>query len=525
MTFLRALRARYGHAGIARRLALGFGVLVLMMTAVVGIAAWQASRMERQLDDVINVQLPRMIRVDALERLVAELNIAARDAIVSNGEPAGDKALARIESGRVQVGQQIEDLQQALHAIGQRGEKSAVELGDQSSGILIALVKFGRVLKTHNMDMARTVLTTGVQPRIQELGEAVDRAQALQLQMLEEARGRSAYAARMAFIEIGVALMAAMAVAAILAWRISVSVTRPVQDAVLLAERIAAGDLRETLTVDRRDELGRMQQALATMQVHLSRLVGQIRDVAIQMTYASAEVASGSNDLSRRTELAASTLQEAASSMNQLTNRVRENADAAHSANALAANAAEVAQRGGDVVSKVVENMSDISDASRRIAEITGVIDGISFQTNILALNAAVEAARAGEHGRGFAVVAGEVRGLAQRAATASHEIKTLIASSVKKVDSGCELVQAAGGTMRDIVSGAREVTELISGISNASDRQSGDLDCVNVTVARLDEMTQQNSALVEQSAAAAENMREQSQRLQGMVDTFKIPG
>jgi methyl-accepting chemotaxis protein len=510
-------------AGIAGRLGLGFAALLAVMTLVVAVAAWQARAIARQLDAVVNEQIPRMLKVDALARVVSDLNVAARDAIVSAGEPAGDAALARIESGRAQVGQQIEDLQHALRTGDPRGEKAATELGDQSSGILVALVKFGRVAKTHNMEMARNLLASNVQPRISALGAAVDKAQALQQQMLGEARERSDRAWHIALGEIAATLVGAIALAATLAWRISRGVTRPVQEAVRLAERIAAGDLRQTLAVDRRDELGRLQQALADMQSQLGRLVGQIHDVAEHMAQASAEVSSGSDDLSRRTEQAASTLQEAASSMTLLSTQVRENAQAASSANALAANTAEVAQRGGELVGRVVANMKDISQASHRIEEITGVIDGISFQTNILALNAAVEAARAGDHGRGFAVVAGEVRSLAQRAATASKEIKALITASTEQVDSGCRLVQTAGGTMTDIVEGARQVTTIVSGISAASERQSGDLGRVNETVGLLDEMTQQNSALVEQSAAAAQNMREQSLRLQAMVNTFKL--
>jgi len=259
------------------------------------------------------------------------------------------------------------------------------------------------------------------------------------------------------------------------------------------------------------------------MQSRLSGLVGDIGSVAGQMAVASSEIASGSSDLSRRTEQTASSLQSTASSMGQLTERVRLNADSARDANGLAATTAQAAQRGGDVVSRVVDNMNDISQANRRIADITGVIDGISFQTNILALNAAVEAARAGEHGRGFAVVASEVRALAHRAAAASGEIKSLIGSSVEKVDSGCRLVHVAGGTMHEIVDGVERMTAIIAGISRASVEQSGDLGRVNETVGRLDEMTQQNSALVEESAAAAESMREQSRRLQDMVNTFKI--
>jgi methyl-accepting chemotaxis protein len=519
MARLRAPRS----TGIAGRLGLGFAALLAVMTLVVGVAAWQARAIANQLDAVVNQQIPRMLKVGALARVVSDLNVAARDAIISAGEPAGDAALARIESGRTQVGQQIEDLQRALRTGDPRGEKAATELGDQSSGILVALVKFGRVLKAHNLDMARSLLASNVQPRISALGAAVDNAQALQQQMLGEASERSNRAWRIALAEIAATLVGAVALATLLAWRIARGVTRPVQDAVRLAERIAAGDLREMLRVDRTDELGRLQQALADMQARLGHLVGQIHDVAEHMAQASAEISSGSNDLSHRTEQAASALQEAASSMTLLSSQVRENAQAASSANALAADTAEVAQRGGELVGRVIASMSDISQASRRIGEITGVIDGISFQTNILALNAAVEAARAGDHGRGFAVVAGEVRSLAQRAATAAKEIKALITASTEQVDSGSRLVQSAGGTMSDIVDGARKVTSIVSGISEASERQSGDLGRVNETVGGLDAMTQQNSALVEQSAAAAQNMREQSLRLQAMVNTFKL--
>jgi len=512
-----------GRPGIARRLATGFTLVLVIMSGVVGVAAWQAVRIQRQLDACANVQIPRMIKVQALARLVADLGIAARDAIVAGDDAASAAALARIEAGRSKVGQQIEDLQLALRGAGPRGEQAATELGDQSSGILVALVKFGRVVKAHNMDMARGVLSGTVQPRIEALGLAVDKAQALQMTLLEEVRADGAQAARVAMAEIAGALACAVALAVVLGWRIATGVTRPVRDAVGLAERIASGDLRESLAVTREDEIGRLQQALAAMQKRLSELVGGIRDVADQMATASDEVASGSDDLSRRTEQTASTLQEAASSMALLTERVRRNADSARDADRLANGTAEVARRGGTVVAEVVANMNDISAASRRIADITTVIDGISFQTNILALNAAVEAARAGEHGRGFAVVAGEVRSLAQRAAEASREIKTLIASSVEKVDSGCRLVQTAGGTMTDIVEGAQQVTGIIAGISAASEEQSGDLGRVNETVNQLDGMTQQNSALVEESTASAQNMREQSRRLQGMVHAFRI--
>ena len=523
IAYLRRLKLPFSQPALARRLAVGFGVLVAIMILVVGVASWQVLQMERQLDTIVNSQVPKMAKVDSLVRMIAELNVAARDSIVFTDEAAVATSLGRIEKGRMQVGQQIQDLQDALHGTGPRGAQIAASLGDQSSGILIALVKFTRVVKAQKLDMARGLLASDVQPKIEALAASVDQARALQMSLLDEARVSSAQASRQAIVEIGGALAFAVALAIGLAWRISASVTRPVNDAVHLAERIASGDLSFAPDVDRRDEIGRLQQALASMQHRLGDLVRAIRDVADQMATASDEIASGSSDLSHRTEQAASSLQATASSMGLLTERVRKSADSAQDANSFAASATLAAQRGGDVVAQVVTNMRDISSASLRIVDITSVIDGISFQTNILALNAAVEAARAGEHGRGFAVVAAEVRSLAQRAATASREIKSLIGSSVEKVESGSKLVQTAGGTMQEIVDGVNKVTQIVSCISADSSAQSVDLGAVNDAVTRLDEMTQQNSALVEQSAASAASMHEQSQRLLAMVNVFQF--
>jgi methyl-accepting chemotaxis protein len=234
-------------------------------------------------------------------------------------------------------------------------------------------------------------------------------------------------------------------------------------------------------------------------------------------------VAGGNQDLSQRTEQTASSLQQAASSMTQLTGTVRQSAEAASQANQLADSASSVARRGGAVVGEVVSTMDQISTASRRIADIIGVIDGIAFQTNILALNAAVEAARAGEQGRGFAVVAGEVRSLAQRSAEAAKEIKSLIGSSVERVEAGSRLVQEAGGTMNEIVASVQRVSDIIGEISAAAGEQSSGIGQVSQSVTQLDAMTQQNAALVEQSAAAAESLREQSQRLSGLVSAFRL--
>ncbi len=321
---------------------------------------------------------------------------------------------------------------------------------------------------------------------------------------------------------IGAAL-ACIAALAVMAWFTMRSVLQPLREVEGAMSRIAEGDLAAPLPAARADELGRTIAALAHMRDRLQALVVDVRDATSAIENASAEVASGSHDLSSRTERAASSLQQTAASMEQITGTVQQSAAAARQAHDLAGGAAAVAGRGGQVVGQVVATMGEINGASRRIADIIGVIDGIAFQTNILALNAAVEAARAGEQGRGFAVVAGEVRSLAQRSAEAAREIKDLIGGSVEKVDAGMRLVADAGSTMDEIVSSVRRVSDIVAEMSAASGQQSAGIGQVNGSVNHLDEMTQQNAALVEESAAAAESLREQARRLAGLVATFRL--
>jgi methyl-accepting chemotaxis protein len=306
-------------------------------------------------------------------------------------------------------------------------------------------------------------------------------------------------------------------------WWVARSIVVPLQAATAFAARVRDGDLAATLDDKGRDETAALTRTMRDMQSQLARVVGDVRRSADSIQTASSEVANGNADLSQRTEQTASSLQQAAGSMEQLTGTVKQTADSARTANQLAASAAQVAQRGGEVVSQVVGTMGEISASSRKIAEIIGTIDGIAFQTNILALNAAVEAARAGEQGRGFAVVAGEVRSLAQRSAEAAKQIKTLIGASVDRVESGTQLVADAGTTMTEIVASVQRVTDIIGEISAAASEQSQGIGQVNTTVIELDRMTQQNAALVEQSAAAAESLKEQATRLAAAVAAFKL--
>ena len=289
------------------------------------------------------------------------------------------------------------------------------------------------------------------------------------------------------------------------------------------ATAIAEGDLTQPIDTSGHDEIGHLLRQMHAMQANLQRVIAQVRQAADSIEVAATEVAAGNADLSHRTEQTASNLQQTASSAEELGVTVRQNADNAQQANQLAVGASEVAARGGDVVSQVVGTMREIDTSSKKIADIIGVIDGIAFQTNILALNAAVEAARAGESGRGFAVVAGEVRLLAQRSADAAREIKSLIQASVERVDVGTRQADEAGQTMAEVVQAIRRVTDIVGEISHASQEQSAGVATVGEAVGHMDQATQQNAALVEQSAAAAESLRGQARQLVQAVSAFKV--
>ncbi|WP_310564007.1 methyl-accepting chemotaxis protein [Hydrogenophaga sp.] len=351
---------------------------------------------------------------------------------------------------------------------------------------------------------------------------------AVQAKMVEratqDAEDQAAAAAGTHWLLSLLSLVVAAAVVTV-AWLMLRQVARALDQASRVARSVADGDLTQTVETDRNDELGELLRALAAMRASLLNTVVQVRSAADSIGTASAEIAAGNQDLSSRTEQAASSLEETAASMEQLTGTVQSSADAARQANQLAASASEIAVRGGQVVGQVVTTMDEINHSSKKINDIIGVIDGIAFQTNILALNAAVEAARAGEQGRGFAVVAAEVRNLAQRSAEAAKEIKGLIGTSVDKVDVGTRLVAEAGQTMGEIVASVQRVTDIIAEISASAGEQGEGIGQVNVAVTQLDQMTQQNAALVEESAAAAESLKDQAARLAQAVAVFRVHG
>ncbi len=314
-----------------------------------------------------------------------------------------------------------------------------------------------------------------------------------------------------------------VALGSVCAWLITRSITQPLKAAVKVAETVADGDLRTHFGKPASDEIGDLMRALHGMNEALRKVVSEVQTGTNAIATASGEIAAGNQDLSARTEQQASSLEETASSMEELTSTVKQNADNARQANQMAVAASGVAERGGSIVSQVVDTMGAIDTASTKIVDIIGVIDGIAFQTNILALNAAVEAARAGEQGRGFAVVATEVRSLAQRSAAAAREIKTLIGDSVEQVNNGTRLVQQAGSTMSEVVDSVRRVTDIMAEITAASAEQSMGIDQVNQAIAQMDQVTQQNAALVEEAAAAAESMQDQAARLAQVAAGFQL--
>ncbi len=321
-----------------------------------------------------------------------------------------------------------------------------------------------------------------------------------------------------------IALALVVALALFIGWVLSQAIARDVNLARLAAERVADGDLSTRIDSSGRDETAQMLQALSLMQSKLVDMVSTVRGNAESVATASAEIAQGNMDLSQRTEEQAAALEQTAATMDELGSTVRNNADNAQQANQLAQGASVVAIQGGEVVGQVVETMRGINESSKRIADIISVIDGIAFQTNILALNAAVEAARAGEQGRGFAVVASEVRLLAQRSAEAAKEIKTLIGASVERVEAGTLLVDKAGKTMEEIVTSIRRVTDIVGEISSSSSEQASGIAQVGEAVNQMDKVTQQNAALVEQAAAAAMSLKDQSQGLVQSVAGYKLP-
>jgi methyl-accepting chemotaxis protein len=391
-----------------------------------------------------------------------------------------------------------------------------------------ALVKTGvepefAAIRANDMAAYHAIADTKISPMFVSFDQAVTAAVASHQEHAE--RSRTSTASHIAALNMAIGAVLVLAVLMLIGTRMALSslIVKPINDAVDHFDRISRGDLTQSAHTDRTNEIGRLFAGIERMRGNLTAMVGSVHRGAESIDVGAHEIASGNTDLSQRTEEQAASLQETASSMEELTSTVKQNADNARQASQLAVSASDIASRGGAVVEQVVETMHAIASSSSKVVDIIGVIEGIAFQTNILALNAAVEAARAGEEGRGFAVVAGEVRSLAQRSAAAAKEIKALIGDSAAKVDSGTELVARAGQTMGEIVQAVRRVTDIMGEISAASEEQSDGIEQVNRAVTQMDSVTQQNAALVEQAAAAAASLEEQTRQLKDVVAQWRL--
>ncbi|MEP6503127.1 MAG: methyl-accepting chemotaxis protein [Betaproteobacteria bacterium] len=510
---------------VAQRLALGFGALVALSLLGSAISGWQAQVIAAKVERVVEVNNAMSDAVSHLRNSMDEMSIQARSVALMTEMKS---ITAEIENLKAAKGRYLAD-EKALQALlagpgATEGEcQMARDVAAIAAATIPAILEAAEQGADGNNVEAALSLTNRILPQETKWRAGL---QGLQKAIAADSTSAAASAklAQATLMAILVAFaLAAIAVGALVGWRITHSVKAPIERAMNFARRVAEGDLSAQVHSDRDDELGLLLQALGAMQLKLRSLVGHIRESAESIGTASAEVAVGNHDLSERTEQTASSLQGAASAMSQLTGNVRQSADAAVQANHLASSASDVARRGGQAVSEVVSTMDAINASSKKIADIIGVIDGIAFQTNILALNAAVEAARAGEQGRGFAVVASEVRSLAQRSAGAAKEIKTLIGASVERVEMGARQVAGAGATMREIEASVERVSAIISEISAASAEQSSGIGQVSGSVQHLETMTQQNAALVEESAAAAQSLREQADGLNTLVQAFRL--
>ena len=509
------------HLRIAAKLWLSLGLLIVALLAVATFTTLRSSQTMSAADTALR-QGEAKIRLASRWSSLSEGAIARSIAgAVSTDrspsatfKPINDKAIA-----------QITVLQTELKAMPQSAAETAQteKIAELRKQVLALSAQVGTLYTAQRSDEARTLATGAFSTTAQAYLQALQDFVGLQEQAAQATREQLA-STRRTTLFTAVGLIGLVIAGALVGTGALVqAIRRPVQEAIKLADAIAAGRIGQHASSERRDEFGDLMRALCRMAGALSTAIGQVRSASDSIRTASAEIASGSLDLSQRTEQAASQLQQTAGSVGQLTDSVRQSADAAAQAKQLAVSASTVARRGGAVVSQVVSTMDEINQSSKRIADIIGTIDGIAFQTNILALNAAVEAARAGEQGRGFAVVASEVRSLAQRSAEAAREIKVLIGTSVDKVETGSRLVQDAGSTMGEIVASVQRVTDVIGEITAAAAEQSGGIGQVGHAVTSLDQMTQQNAALVEQSAAAAESLKDQALRLADVVGRFQL--
>ncbi|WP_317203157.1 methyl-accepting chemotaxis protein [Janthinobacterium sp.] len=514
-----------GNWKIGTRLGAGLGVALLFMVAISAVGIHNLGKLNDGTEDLAGDKVPKMVQAYEAVGGLNDIARAMRNAMLSNDAATVRKELARVEDRKVEIDATLARLARLIaddaDPDSKRLYQGVIEARDRY--LLVQERFLPMSADPARRDEAVAYLLSVVRKEQSAYLNALTALVKYQTAAVAQASVAARQAYRGARDMMLLMTLIASVLAGVVALWVTRSITTPIHSAVGLARAVAGGDLTTRLECGARDETGQLLRALMHMNDSLARTVGQVRSGSDTIAMASSEIASGNLDLSSRTELQASSLEETASSMEELTSTVTQNADHARQANELVVAASAFAVKGGAVVGQVVRTMRSIKDSSGKIVDIIAVIDGIAFQTNILALNAAVEAARAGEQGRGFAVVASEVRNLAQRSATAAREINVLIAHSVATVDAGGLLVEEAGATMDGIVAAVRQVAGIMGQIAAASAEQSAGIAQVNQAIVQMDDVTQQNAALVEEAAAAAQSLRDQAQLLSRAVSVFKL--
>ncbi len=505
---------------ISTRLILGFAAMGALILLLGAIALWKSKDIQTEFKVVAEERIPRVAMLNEIKGHLGQIAIAMRNMVLVEGSDEVKRQHQLLLASRQKIGDMLGRLR--VEVTTPKGQELLGKILVQRERYVQVQERYITMVGENNTGGARGYLHSDVRPVLDAYFEAIDGLIAFQTELLAGAVDAANAAVASIQRMVWVAVLGALLGAIFLAIWIIRAITVPLQRAVAVSRAVAAGDLSVVLHVQGRNETAQLLQALQEMLGSLRKVVTDVRSGSEGVASASSQIAQANHDLSARTEQQASALEETAASMEQLNSTVRQNADNARQANQLAMSASNVAERGGIVVSEVVETMKGINESSRRIADIIGVIDGIAFQTNILALNAAVEAARAGDQGRGFAVVSSEVRALAGRSADAAKEIKQLIGVSVERVDTGSVLVDQAGATMQEVVTAIRRVTDLMGEISAASNEQSQGVSQVGEAVTQMDQVTQQNAALVEEMAAAASSLRGQAQELVKTVDVFR---
>ncbi len=509
------------NLSITKRLALGFGLVLFLTAAVIASSAIGLNKITNQVHSICTedwVKAEAASTIDLTTRANARRTM---ELFFAKSPEQFQDIQARITRNKGLIDEALNKLD-ALVAHPE-GQALVSEVKERRRPYVASFTLVQALLREGKRQEAERELSTQTLPAIDALQEKVHALSEYQTQRVKD-RGQDTIneASNKTQWAMGLGILALLVGAAI-AHLLSLSITRPIAQAVELAETVADGQLNVQTTVRGQDETSRLLKSLNTMAANLSTLVGDVRRGSESIATGSSQIAMGTADLSQRTEEQAANLQQTASSMEQLSSAVKANASIAQNASGLADQARDDATQGGVVMAQLIDTMTEITRSSEKIGEIISVIDGIAFQTNILALNAAVEAARAGEQGRGFSVVASEVRALAQRSAGAAREIKSLIVSSVEKVHAGGQLVSHAGESIDNIVRQVREVSTLISQISLSSSEQTQGISQINNAVAQLDQVTQQNAALVEESAAASSSLNAQASRLVDAVQMFRL--